>query len=201
MEQAVSTNPGLVIALLNTGDKYKAWTMLHDRDGRPFTSFNAFCETPTPFGLGTSPAKLDDLRKLLDSSRTTLAALSSTSAPNHGGKRDGSGRKLPESLQNNQAYHGKLDSSEAKHGNRAEYLASRIARDAPDVLEAMKAGAFPSVRAAAKAAGILRDPDPVRVASRAIAKVPSERVHELVSGMPKSVRRALLDALTGQVRS
>ena len=50
------------------------------------------------------------------------------------------------------------------HGNRSTYLAARIARDAPEVFEKMKAGAFKSVRAAAKAAGVVKDPDPVTVA-------------------------------------
>jgi hypothetical protein len=41
-------------------------------------------------------------------------------------------------------------------GNDPDYLTSRIARDRPDVLERMKAGGFPSVRAAALGAGIVR---------------------------------------------
>ncbi len=40
------------------------------------------------------------------------------------------------------------------HGTNAEYLARRIARDRPDVLERMAAGEFRSVRAAAIEAGI-----------------------------------------------
>src|SRR5262245_9061105 len=39
-------------------------------------------------------------------------------------------------------------------GNHAAYLAARIARDRPDILERMKAGEFPSVRQAAIVAGI-----------------------------------------------
>ena len=38
----------------------------------------------------------------------------------------------------------------------ADYLTARIARDRPDILERMKAGEFPSVRAAALEAGIVR---------------------------------------------
>jgi len=41
-------------------------------------------------------------------------------------------------------------------GNIAEYLTARLARDRPDILERMKAGEFPSVRAAAREAGIVR---------------------------------------------
>jgi len=41
-------------------------------------------------------------------------------------------------------------------GNSAEYLTSRIARDNPDILNRMKEGEFPSVRAAAKEAGLVK---------------------------------------------
>jgi hypothetical protein len=44
-----------------------------------------------------------------------------------------------------------------KTGNRREYLVNRIARDRPDILEQMNAGAFASVWEAARAAGIVRD--------------------------------------------
>jgi DNA invertase Pin-like site-specific DNA recombinase len=42
-----------------------------------------------------------------------------------------------------------------QYGNSGDYLARRLARDRPDVLERMKAGEFKSVRAAAIEAGIL----------------------------------------------
>jgi site-specific DNA-methyltransferase (adenine-specific) len=47
--------------------------------------------------------------------------------------------------------------SSTSAGNSAEYLTARIARDRPDILEQMKRGEFKSVRAAAKAAGIVKD--------------------------------------------
>ena len=64
--------------------------------------------------------------------------------------------------------------SNGKHGGNPEYLTARIARDAPAILERMKAGEFPSVRAAARAAGILKPLDPVRAAVRAVAKLTAE---------------------------
>lgn len=42
------------------------------------------------------------------------------------------------------------------HGNSADYLTARIARDHPEVLERMKVGEFRSVRQAAIAAGIVK---------------------------------------------
>jgi hypothetical protein len=45
------------------------------------------------------------------------------------------------------------------YGHAADYLARRIARDRPDILQAMKEGQYRSVRQAAIAAGIIRIPD------------------------------------------
>lgn len=52
-------------------------------------------------------------------------------------------------------------------GTSAAYLTSRIARDRPDILEAMKRGEYPSVRRAAIAANII------------IERTPAERIRKL----------------------
>ena len=46
--------------------------------------------------------------------------------------------------------------SPPERGTASEYLAARLARDNPDILERVKAGEFPSMRAAAVAAGIVK---------------------------------------------
>jgi hypothetical protein len=51
----------------------------------------------------------------------------------------------------------------SRQGNTADYLARRIARDRPDVLQGMKAGAYPSVRQAALEAGIAKPAITVRL--------------------------------------
>jgi hypothetical protein len=43
-----------------------------------------------------------------------------------------------------------------KHGNQAAYLQARLRRDAPEVADALERGEFPSVRAAAIEAGIIK---------------------------------------------
>jgi len=43
-------------------------------------------------------------------------------------------------------------------GNSAEYLSRRLLRDAPEIFAALERGDFPSVRAAAKAAGLIHEP-------------------------------------------
>lgn len=53
-------------------------------------------------------------------------------------------------------YHPTSDNCKTpEHGNSADYLTARIARDHPAILERMKAGEFRSVRAAAIEAGIV----------------------------------------------
>jgi len=42
------------------------------------------------------------------------------------------------------------------YGTNADYLTARIARDCPDILDRMKEGDFPSVRAAATEAGLVK---------------------------------------------
>ncbi len=58
---------------------------------------------------------------------------------------DSTGRNSPDDIRTVSAY-----------GTDADYLTGRIARDRPDVLDRMKAGEFPSVRAAALEAGIAK---------------------------------------------
>jgi hypothetical protein len=61
-------------------------------------------------------------------------------------------------------------------GTSAAYLTAKIARDNPAVLEEMKAGKYPSVRAAAKAAGVLKEATGFDLLKRAWGKAsPDER--------------------------
>jgi len=56
-------------------------------------------------------------------------------------------------------------------GTSRAYLAARIARDRPDILEEMKAGKYRSVRAAAIDAGIITVPTNLQNAQRAFLKL------------------------------
>jgi hypothetical protein len=56
------------------------------------------------------------------------------------------------------SYHNNLAENNrvVSRGDSSEYLAARLARDYPEVVEQVKAGEFPSMRAAAVAAGIVK---------------------------------------------
>jgi hypothetical protein len=56
----------------------------------------------------------------------------------------------------------------------SSYLTARIARDCPAILEEMKAGKYPSVRAAAKAARVLKEAARLNVLKRAWGKASHE---------------------------
>ena len=62
-----------------------------------------------------------------------------------------------------------------KRGSTASsYLSRRLLRDAPAVFDALKAGEYRSVRAAAIAAGIVRVPSNLAIALRAYARLTPE---------------------------
>lgn len=56
------------------------------------------------------------------------------------------------------------------HGNTKQYQIARLKRDRPDIADALARGEYPSVRAAAKAAGIVQDPTPLTLLQRAWTK-------------------------------
>ena len=211
----VDMYPGELRGLVDKAMQFAAWTKLVDAKGQPFPTFDAFCEAKRPHGLATP---YDRIKPYLIAANgggreaeAKVAAMTKRpeAAPKPGGKRKGAGRpadtvivetddgvkvvqnpkKSETRPRGNQPDDNKADSP--KYGTDPDYLAARIARDAPDVLEAMKAGKFQSVRAAAKAAGIVKDPDPVTVAARAVAKVPFHRLAELVEALPEQTRKAL----------
>jgi hypothetical protein len=81
----------------------------------------------------------------------------------------------------------KVDSINLKPqgGTSADYLRSRLARDFPDIFARMKAGEFPSVRAAAIAAGIVKPtfiiPDePAAAARRLLLHFQGDRLAQLI---------------------
>jgi hypothetical protein len=95
-----------------------------------------------------------------------------------GGKIAGNGRKKVRYNDNEPTKPGR--------GNHASYLTARIARDAPAVLQRMKAGEFKSVRAAALEAGIIKAEDPVKLALRAVSKLsPAQRESFYADGVAR----------------
>jgi len=123
--------------------EHKGFSQLTDRKGRPFRTYEAFCVAPPPFGLGHRSEDIDHLirerheRQVADRARDALPLLD-RGAPTKEEREKG------------------VDNTFVRGSTNADYLTARIARDRPDILERMKAGEFPSVRAAALEAGIIK---------------------------------------------
>lgn len=86
-----------------------------------------------------------------------------------------------------------VNSTDQVAGNSQAYLLRRLARDAPDVLERVKAGEFKSARAAAIEAGIIRPvptvrlvDDPERVAAAIRKHWSSDRIAALLQALSSS---------------
>lgn len=139
--------------------KYEGWKILDNIKGKPFSSLADFCKARRPQGLGRNPDEIDALLKE-GAAKKTAAERAATPAV----LLDGPG---PATKEEKAANDKKLING---RGPTADYLTARIARDRPDILERMKAGAYPSVRQAAIAAGIVRPPTPLDMLKRAWAK-------------------------------
>lgn len=63
------------------------------------------------------------------------------------------------------------DNDTISNGRGASYLAARLRRDAPEICDRLAAGEFPSVRAAAIEAGIVKVPTAFEVACKAYLKL------------------------------
>lgn len=90
---------------------------------------------------------------------------------------------LPEHGGDHTSEEGKatLQSNLAKHGNSADYLAARIKRDAPEIAKQLERGEFKSVRAAAKAAGIVKDKSQIEIAKSAWKRMNEVERNEFLS--------------------
>jgi len=79
--------------------------------------------------------------------------------------------------------------SSSKRGNQASYLTSRIKRDHPEILERMKAGEFKSVRQAALAARIIKEPTTLALLNRYWKKAnPAEQV-QFIKNITKDLQK------------
>jgi hypothetical protein len=163
--------------------------MVHGRTADRLQLLAKRASTPHPFGLGRSP---QDLAAIVQAAKDpkTIAEKAQPLAQN--GER-GNGRR---SLDNVTPTAG---------GNAASYLTARSARACPNVLEKMKAGVYPSVRAAAKAAGVLKEapgldllkPAGGQASHEARAEPPATRGDVRVSSQRLSDCKALKEDLSG----
>lgn len=143
---------------------------LRDRNGRPFVTFDAYCNAPQPWGLGF-PAEVahavieekDGDRRigaLVTEHQERMAKATPPKSPTQAGAMGGRGNKAPS------------DAKHLSHGETSDYIASRIKRDRPDIAEAVERGEYSSMRQAGIAAGFVKPRkavtlgDPVRLASR-----------------------------------
>ena len=128
--------------------EYEGWKLLEDKDGKPFTSMRDFALAKRPHGASMTIFQFRAFRKDVYKETEEIGEYAEV-------------HPLPENGEVGRR-HDSFDHIKAvQGGTSADYLARRIARDRPDVLERMKTGAYKSVRAAAKDAGIVREKTPL----------------------------------------
>lgn len=148
----------LPLDILNIGRK-ELWREIKPRNRDLFRDFCDFCQHQLPDGLGCD---IDRLIRLCDTNseaqlwlRSELAGTQAVTVK-QGQRVD----LLPYIIR-------KSDSG----GTGAEYLLRRLAKTEPAIVKRYEAGEFPSVRAAAIEAGIIKIPSAVDVAVKSYLKL------------------------------
>ena len=86
--------PQRVAGWVRLGMQHRAWTKVHKEDGSSFASFEEFCETPQPFGLGRP---FPEIRAHIEASVGKQAFQLEAVAPSQQGKRATSGTECRKS--------------------------------------------------------------------------------------------------------
>lgn len=90
------------------------------------------------------------------------------------------------------SYYNKNCPKTNKGGDSVEYLAAKVSKDAPEIHQKMKQGEYPSVRAAAVDAGIVKpriqvtwkaDATPEQIAQAVLKKIPPELIGKVAKAM------------------
>lgn len=164
---AVINLKGTLIRLRDK-DHYR---LLCDVEGAQFATWEDYVQYREPFGLGMRVDVVNAIMSEKDETRLLKDVIDSV--PDLPQQEYGAGKAGPG--------RGKKtadDVSRLSHGNSTDYLAARIKRDHPEI--AARISEFPSMRAAAREAGIVRDPPPLSTVQKAWRKASSDERDAIV---------------------
>jgi hypothetical protein len=162
LDEATSDLRAIRVYIKGMGD-YKAYQQLDDEFGHPFSSFRAFAQAKRPWGLAYDPDFLEAIEAEVRPMTLGEKVAEVQALQRHGGDHKSDVF---------QGSHGYLE----KNDRGSAYRIARLKRDHPAIAEDLAEGKYPSVRAAAKVAGIVRDPTPLDCLHRSWKKAsPEER--------------------------
>lgn len=162
--------PGLIVKII----REESWRAVAPRNRGPFTSFAEFLTHRLPDGFECSFERL--FRICVESPEATeLLRKELPAVPEQeiGKGKPGPGRS-PRSTQgeSKSAPETADNVSRLSHGNSSTYLAARLQRDRPELLDEIGPGKrLRSTRAAAIEAGIIRVPSPLEMGKKAFTKM------------------------------
>lgn len=156
---------------------------LDDAYGHPFPSLRAFATAKPPAGLGYDAEVLTSIAQ-----ETREMVLGDKVAEVQALRANGGDRRSQEFQCN--------DSNAEIRGNASAYRIARLKRDHPAIAAALAEGHFPSVHAAAKAAGLVHVPTPMETLARAWRKVsPQDRLRFLSETLTAEERQMIATSL------
>jgi hypothetical protein len=161
-------------------ERERGYQQLDDVFGHPFPTMRAFCVAPPPHGVGFDPAVLDALADETRQMTVGEIVAEVQALGEHG---------------TNQYSNQDLDTSKSSaKGTTSRYRIARLKRDHPDIAEALARGEYRSVRAAAKAAGFVRELSPLDYLRRYWRKLSAEDRAKFLAEMLTPAERRLMQA-------
>lgn len=159
--------------------RHEGWKQLADKDGRPFPTYEKFCCAPPPFGLGYSVEDIDRIigERRRREAREMAADPAVKPVQKHGGQKRGEKG---------------VANGNSVGSNNASYLVRRLKRDHPEIAEALARGEYPSARAAAIAAGLVRVPTVLDLFARLWAKATDEERRAIGQQAVRALRASRL---------
>jgi len=217
----IDGEPKRVRRYVNIINEHRAWTLMNKPDGSYFSTWEAFCEHPQPWGLGKP---WEELRPFLEAAEGKRAVQLATVAPAKSppGKvildsypKDKNVRapaqearlraiaeRAPEPVRDlyRDGLIGAKEAAALGPKNPTPEEAAKVtavAIEARDVARAEKPKTEREKRTVQRKVNAVvrvalnRAPDPLTIAVNALGKVPFQRLAELVSRLPDNVRRTL----------
>src|SRR5271166_6462707 len=111
--------------LMTLMKQHNAHQVVPSRNGQPFMTWDQFCSTPYPWGLGLASEEVDAIVAASDGS-TVGAVLRKRGRPKKGEEKP-SDRRF-------------------KYGDNSEYYLARLERDRPDLVRQLNSGEIASIR-------------------------------------------------------
>lgn len=206
---SLDVQPNLVASLKAVGEKFKLWSLLKDAAGKPFRTFDEFCEAPRPCGLATPATKVRAAIEAVHGKKVVALVTTPPGAPvgakpgnrnasksDDGGEGDSEGVARESTGENNSSLSDELNQPATKVAEKTTTKANRAILRAPEAVQSLYKSDLIGQKEAAKLGP--KSPTPDEAAR--VTEIAQKAV-EAVKAAPKPTTNAAKRKLQQQVNA